>query len=87
MDWESYSFVVASVYRKKILKSLLERPKIPSEIKNDTSYYLSHVSNVLSELVKATLVECLTPSRSKGKVYKLTENGEKIANYLSEHGI
>lgn len=87
MDWELYSFIISSIYRKKILHTLMERPKTPTEIRNETDYYLSHVSNVLNELLKKDLIVCLTPSRSKGRVYRLTEQGIEIILYIDKHKI
>jgi len=85
MDWDSYSFVISSEYRKKILKALESRPKTPTELKNETGYYLSHISTTLKELEEKSLVTCLTPRRRKGKLFQLDESGQAIVNKLSKY--
>lgn len=78
MDLEKLGWLKASEYRKSVLSSLSDGPMTPKEISEDTSYYLSHVSNTLSELSDHDLVECATPERQKGKIYIITEEGKKI---------
>jgi len=85
MDWKKYGVVISSNYRKKILISLLERPKMPKEISSETKIYLSHVSKTLNELETMSLVKCLTPMLKKGRVYALTSDGEEIAKYIKKY--
>jgi predicted transcriptional regulator len=47
-----------------------------------TDYYLSHVSNVLSDLNDHDLAECITPDRKKGRLWQTTEKGEEIIEDL-----
>lgn len=78
MDWETYGWVQSSEYRSDVLRSLAEKPKIPSQIAEENGYYLSHVSNTLSEMGERNLVSCLTPESNKGRVYRLTEKGQEV---------
>lgn len=80
--WEKYGFAWASKYRQKVIISLEEKPKIPTEISAETQINLTHISRALRELVKAKIVTCLTPKRAKGRIYKLTGEGKKIAKLL-----
>lgn len=82
MDIEEYSWVVASEYRESILLTLKGKPKTPKQITEKTDYYLSHVSNTLSDLQDHGLVECLTPDRRKGRLYALTDAGEEMVEDL-----
>lgn len=82
MDVEEYAWVKASEYRENILISLAHKPRTPKELAEETDYYLSHVSNTLSDLSDHSLAECLTPDRRKGRLYGLTEEGEEIVNEL-----
>jgi predicted transcriptional regulator len=83
-EWENYGFVIASRYRTKIVLDLLNGPKTPKELSADTSFYISHVSSTLSDLVRKEIVECLTPSLRRGKVFALTESGRKVAKKLGK---
>lgn len=84
MDWDKYGFVNASKYRKNIVISLRDKPKTPKEIKEETDYYLSHVSNTLKELSEEEVVKCLTENRKKGRIYALTDLGEEIAEQINK---
>lgn len=82
MDFEELGWVKASEYRKRVIESLEEKPQTPKDLSNKTDYYLSHVSKTLKELVEHEMAECLTPDRKKGRLYRLTEKGEKIYQEL-----
>lgn len=84
MDWDTYGYIMASEYRKRVVLSLYEKPKTPKEIAEETSYHLSHVSNTLSDLSENDIVECLTEERSKGRIYDVTTIGESIGKQLSK---
>jgi hypothetical protein len=76
MDIEKLGWLKASEYRKDI------RRLTPKEIAGETEYYLSHVSNTLSDLEDKNLAECLTPSRNKGRIYVLTDEGQEMLDEI-----
>jgi len=82
MDWEKYGQVISSQYRQKVILDLLSGPMNPKQIATETSLYLSHVSKTLKELAALDLVDCLTPALRRGRIYRLTSEGEEIARYL-----
>ncbi|WP_336021833.1 winged helix-turn-helix domain-containing protein [Halobellus salinisoli] len=82
MDVEEYSWVKASGYRENILLALEEKPRTPKELAERTEYYLSHVSNTLSDLNDHGLAECITPDRRKGRLWTATGKGQKIIDDL-----
>jgi len=75
MDYDKLGWLKASQYRQNILVILSKQICTPKDISIETGYYLSHVSNTISELKKRGLVECLTPQRKKGRIYKTTKEG------------
>lgn len=81
-DYDEYAWVKSSEYREQILLSLASKPKPPKDMAEETGYYLSHVSNTLSDLRDHELVECLTPNRRKGRLYAPTDEGEAIIELL-----
>lgn len=88
MNWETYGFIAASEYRRKIVLSL-EVARTPSQIARKTGISTSHVSRVLKELERKDVAKCLVPKRTSGRVYSLTEDGKKQLAHLrkAEEGI
>ena len=82
VQWDKYGYVVASKYRKKVVIALTEKPRTPKEISNETRLYLSHVSSTLSSLVEKGIVQCLTPSLRRGKIFDLTDDGRSSAGMV-----
>lgn len=78
---KTYSLVVRGSQRKKVVKAL-DRPKIPTQIKEKTKLSLNNVSDVLRLLEKIDVVKCSNPEEKTGRVYKLTEKGMKIREEL-----
>lgn len=89
MEKISYSllgYVQASEYRKKVLFVLKDGLLRPKDIADQTKYPQSHVSNTLSELTKQNLVMCANPESRKGRLYKLTSQGQIILEYIESTG-
>ncbi len=76
--WYLLGKVEASKYRKEILKSLLEKPKIPTALQKEINIKLSHISRALKELMDDNLIICLTPQLRKNKFYSITKLGKSI---------
>ncbi len=80
---EDYVWVVRGKQRKKIIK-VMSKPKIPTEIKEETKLSLNNVSDVLREFKKKRIVRCLNPKEKTGRLYKLTPKGMKIKEMLEK---
>lgn len=80
--WIILGKIHSSSYRRNILLSLIDSNKIPTEIAKDSGVKVSHVSNILSELLGMKIIRCLTPELRKGKIYSLTPLGKKIMKLL-----
>ncbi len=76
------SYIQISTYRTKVMKSLSEDIKMPSQISRDTDIYQNHISNVLRQLKEHDLVECLNPEVRKGRLYCLTDKGQELAKNI-----
>ena len=79
---KKYSYVSISSYRAKTVKSLHNEAKIPTVIAKDTGILPNHMSKVLKELKEAGVAECINPEVRKGRLYRLTDLGNEIANNL-----
>ena len=75
-------YVMASDYRKSILKSIGHTIKIPSAIAEEIGLRTNHISNVLNDLKKKNLVICLNEDAKKGRLYKNTDLALKILEYI-----
>ena len=75
-------YVMASDYRKNILKSIGTDIKIPSAIAEEIGLRTNHISNVLNDLKKKELVVCLNENARKGRLYKNTDLALKILEYI-----
>lgn len=65
------------------MKSLDGEVKIPSEIAKDAGIFQNHISNTLRQLKEHELVECINPEVKKGRLYRLTDKGEKVTLNLN----
>lgn len=84
MDWETVSYVFSSELRFKVLIELRKSQQTPSQLARGLSQPISHVSKALSELSDKELVECLTPTRKKGRFYEITKDGEEVLDEISK---
>ena len=75
-------YVISSTYRTKVMKTLINGPKIPSKIAADIGIKQNHISAVLNQLKEKELVRLINPEVKKGRVYELTDVGLEIAKEL-----
>ena len=78
------SYVEISKYRTKVMKALEDDVKIPSQIAKDSEIRQNHISKVLSELRAHELVECINPEVRKGRLYRLTDKGNKLVKNIEQ---
>lgn len=76
-------YIKVSPYRTKTLQSLGNDLKMPSEIANDINIKTSQVSAALSDLKKHNLVICINEEVRKGRLYKCTELGLELLEYIN----
>ena len=80
--FEILGYVKVSPNRTKTLKSLGHEIKMPSEIARESNTSTSQVSAALADLKRQGLVICLNEEVRKGRLYKSTELGLKIIEFL-----
>lgn len=78
------SYVQISTYRTKVMKSLDDEVKIPSQIAKDSDILQNHISAVLRQLKEHELVECINPEVRKGRLYRLTKKGNEIVKNIDD---
>ncbi|MGD9276881.1 MAG: ArsR family transcriptional regulator [Candidatus Pacearchaeota archaeon] len=82
-DNPDYAWVIRGSQKKKIILAM-NKPKIPTEIKEETKLGLNNVSDVLREFRKKKLAKCLNPKEKTGRLYKLTPKGMRIKEMIEE---
>lgn len=82
MAKETIEFVQRSNYRQNVLKALKNDVLIPTEIAKRSNIKTNHVSKVLAELKNKGLIEIINPEVRKGRLYRLTDVGDEIVEYL-----
>lgn len=76
-------FINRSSYRVNVLKDLSESEvKMPRDIATDCHILPNHISNVLTQLRKLGLLECINPEYKKGRLYRLSDDGKNIIKDL-----
>jgi len=83
-EWDDAGFVWASKYRREIVRVLLKRSSTPGDIAEDTKFRMPHVSRALRQLQERGIVKCLTPDRSKGRIFRLTDKGKRTARRIEK---
>lgn len=75
-------YVKVSPYRTRALKSIGPNIKMPSEIAREMNVKTSQVSAALTALKKQELVVCVNDNVRKGRLYKATDKGLEILEFL-----
>lgn len=79
---DKVDYVNNSSYRRCVLKTIGEDVKVPTKIASDSDILPNHISNVLSDLKKNNLVECINPRQRKGRLYRLSDDGLDVLKKL-----
>ena len=79
---KKYAYVNISSYRVKAVKSLQEGDKTPTQLANDSNIRVNHISKVLKELKDHEVVVCINEEKRKNRIYRLTNVGHEIVDYL-----
>jgi len=82
MNWEEKAFLKSSKIRQQIVKALLAKEAMPSELSKKTDISLPQISENLILLENKGFVKCLTPTRHNYRLYGITDKGKKVLDKL-----
>lgn len=83
--WKQVAFVLSSKNRKAVFEKLHELEiTTPKRLAEKCGVPQQHTSKSLKQLSDEGLVECLNPEVRKGKLYCLTDLGEKTHSRLGD---
>ena len=80
------SLLKSSSYRLRIVDSIGDTMKTPSEIAKETGIRLNHISNFLRDLKEHNIVECLNEAEKKGRLYRVTQHGVNVLEEFNRKG-
>jgi predicted transcriptional regulator len=78
---KDYPWIVRGTQRTKVIK-VMNKPKIPTQIKDDANLALNNVSDVLREFREKKIARCVNPKEKTGRIYELTPKGMRIREML-----
>ena len=81
---EKVAVVLASQHRTNIILYLDDELHTPKQIGDAIHVRTNHISNLLAQLRKNSLVYCATPNIRKGKLYTLTDEGKCVLKYIKD---
>ena len=73
---ELIQYVKKSSYRVRVIQAIGHDVKFPFEIAQDSNILNNHVSKTLRQLCEHNLVELINPEMSRGRLYRLTNDGK-----------
>ena len=76
------SFIKSSKNRQKVVSSLDESVKTPSDISDETQLRLNYISMLLGELKEEDIVICLNEDSKRGRFYSLTDDGKEAFKFI-----
>lgn len=80
---KDFGWILRGSQRKKVIYTL-NKPKIPTQIKDESNLSLNNVSDVLREFRKKGLITCINPEEKTGRIYQLTTKGKKLRDSIFE---
>ena len=81
--WDNVSFIVRSGPRKKVFLALAE-PKTPTQLSKELKLNVGFVSNIIIDLLKRDLIECLSPNEKRHRFYQISKNGQNLLKDLKK---
>lgn len=85
--WDTVGWIVSSEPRGSVLEKISDGPITPKEISDEEGIRMEYVSRALSELCEEDLAECLNPDAHKGRLYKITDDGEGVLSIMKENDL
>lgn len=79
---KTYAYINISSYRANALRALKKGKETPTHIAKDSGIRVNHISKVLRELKECDVAVCINEENKKNRIYKLTDVGHEIADFM-----
>lgn len=88
IDNDDIGFIKSGKYRIELMV-LLKNGILATaiEMAGKIGVYLSQVSRTFSKVEEKGVISCTTPNRKKGRIYRLTERGIKVLDFMEENDL
>ena len=77
INWDDISFIHRGKHRKEVLEHL-DRPKTPTQLKEELKIHFNIISKTLIELESNNFVKCLNPDQKMARFYEITQKGRDV---------
>lgn len=82
---KKFAYINISSYRANAVRALNKGKETPTHIAKDAGIRVNHISKVLRELKECNIAVCLNEQDKKNRIYKLTEEGQEIADFMEKY--
>ncbi|MBN2422968.1 ArsR family transcriptional regulator [Candidatus Woesearchaeota archaeon] len=79
--YDDVSFVIRAKNRNNVFQALTI-PKTPTQLSKQLDINIGYVSNIIIELLKRELIECLSPNEKRHRLYKISKKGANVINEI-----
>ena len=76
------SYIKRSKNRLKVVYTIGDSFKMPSEIAEEMDLRINQISAILSDLKKENIVVCINEEEKTGRLYQLTPEGKEAYNMI-----
>lgn len=80
---QDYAWILRGSQRRKIIR-VMNKPKTPTLLKEETKIKVSNTSDVLRAMVKRKMARCINPKDKLGRLYQLTNKGREVRKEIIE---
>ncbi len=81
---KKFAYVISSKHRVRVMNGFNGNVYTPTEMSREIGIKPKYVSHALQELKGKELVECINDEYRKGRIYRLTNDGEEVMKVLEE---
>ena len=82
---KKYAYVISSTHRVSVIEGLNGDVITPTQISTKIGLESKFVSKALRELKEKGLVECINEEYRKGRLYRLTADGEGVIELIDKY--
>ena len=81
---KALSYVKPSKNRMNVIKIIGTSMEIPSQIAKQMDLRVNQISAILKELKTENIVECINEEKRVGRLYRLTDTGLKVYEFIKD---
>lgn len=83
MKWEEISWILRGKIKKEVLLAL-DKPKTATSLSKELDTHRSTISDILIQMEKNKIIECLDPKQPYNRFYKRLKKGDEIVKEIEK---